>query len=76
MKILTEKIYISSAPHSRARTLAAYLTELYPNISIEAFLANNTEENATEDIVGMVHYRRHFILPRDWQLLMNKHDIV
>ena len=23
-------------------------------------------KNATEDIVGLVHYRRHFLLPRDW----------
>ena len=42
-----KSIYIFGA-HSRARTLAVYLTELYPDISIEAFLTNNTEENPTE----------------------------
>lgn len=42
-----KSIYIFGA-HSRARTLAVYLTELYPNISIEAFLTDNTEENPTE----------------------------
>lgn len=41
------RIYIFGA-HSRARTLAVYLTELYPDISIVAFLTDNTEENPTE----------------------------
>ena len=38
------KIYIFGA-HSRARTLAVYLTKLYSNIQIEAFLIDNTEDN-------------------------------
>ena len=41
------RIYIFGA-HSRARTLAVYLTELYPDISIAAFLSDNTEENPIE----------------------------
>lgn len=32
-------------------------------------------KNATEDIVGLVHYRRHFILPKDWQERMINNDI-
>lgn len=48
---MEERIYIVGA-HSRAQTLAVYLQSLQPGLS--------------EDIVGLVHYRRHFILPEDW----------
>ena len=39
------RIYIFGA-HSRARTLAAYLQYLYPELEIEAFLYDNDEPNA------------------------------
>lgn len=32
-------------------------------------------KNAREDLIGLVHYRRHFLLPSDWQLRMEKHGI-
>jgi len=32
-------------------------------------------KNAKEDIVGLVHYRRHFILPQDWQERMCSNNI-
>lgn len=32
-------------------------------------------KNATEDIVGLSHYRRHFILPDRWQDIMVSNDI-
>lgn len=32
-------------------------------------------KNATEDIVGLVHYRRHFILPDDWKQRMLSEQI-
>lgn len=32
-------------------------------------------KHATEDIVGLVHYRRHFILPDNWQQVMLEGDI-
>jgi len=32
-------------------------------------------KNATEDVVGLVHYRRHFILPEDWQQIMLENNI-
>lgn len=32
-------------------------------------------KNAAEDIVGMVHYRRHFILPDDWTERMRRNEV-
>ena len=35
-------------------------------------------KNAGEDIVGLAHYRRHFILPPDWleRMLVNRVDVI
>lgn len=32
-------------------------------------------KHALEDIVGLSHYRRHFVLPQDWQARMEQNDI-
>lgn len=32
-------------------------------------------KHATEDIVGLVHYRRHFLLPDDWIARIDAHNI-
>lgn len=32
-------------------------------------------KNATEDVVGLVHYRRHFTMPVDWQKRMHSADV-
>lgn len=32
-------------------------------------------KNASEEVVGMVHYRRHFILPEDWCEQMESYNI-
>lgn len=32
-------------------------------------------KNAKEDIVGMAHYRRHFILPEDWVERMRRNEV-
>lgn len=32
-------------------------------------------KNAREDIVGLAHYRRHFILPEDWVERMKKNEV-
>lgn len=32
-------------------------------------------KNAKEDIVGLVHYRRHFILPEDWVERMRRNEV-
>lgn len=32
-------------------------------------------KNAPEDIVGLVHYRRHFTIPDDWKERMDYHNI-
>lgn len=35
-------------------------------------------KNATEDIIGLVHYRRHFTLPKDWKerMIQNQIDVI
>lgn len=47
----TKKIYIFGA-QSRAKTLTGYLKFLYPNISVLAYLVNDSEENE-ESIAGI-----------------------
>lgn len=32
-------------------------------------------KNTTQEIVGLSHYRRHFILPANWEYMMSKGDI-
>lgn len=32
-------------------------------------------KNAKDDMVGLVHYRRHFILPENWKQIMKKEQI-
>lgn len=32
-------------------------------------------QNAKEDVVGLVHYRRHFLLPEDWLQRIEQHEI-
>ena len=32
-------------------------------------------KNTQEDIVGLVHYRRHFVLPDNWLTIMEQHGI-
>ncbi len=32
-------------------------------------------KHAREDIIGLVHYRRHFILPEDWNIRMQIHGV-
>ncbi len=32
-------------------------------------------KNATEDYIGLVHYRRHFLLPDNWKERMEENDI-
>lgn len=32
-------------------------------------------KHAEEEIVGLVHYRRHFILPKDWLTRMQEYDV-
>lgn len=32
-------------------------------------------KHASEDVVGLSHYRRHFVLPENWLELTNKYDI-
>ena len=44
---MKQNIYIVGA-HSRARTLGVYLTKLYPDIKIAAYLYDNDESNPGE----------------------------
>lgn len=32
-------------------------------------------KHAKEDIVGLAHYRRHFLLPKDWPTRMREYDV-
>lgn len=48
---MAQGIYIVGA-HSRARTLGVYLTKIYPDIRIKAYLYDNDEINA-DDIEGV-----------------------
>ncbi len=32
-------------------------------------------KHADEDVLGLVHYRRHFILPKDWFMRMREHKV-
>lgn len=32
-------------------------------------------KHATEDVLGLVHYRRHFMLPKDWMARMKNYNI-
>ena len=32
-------------------------------------------KNASEDYIGLVHYRRHFLLPPNWAYIMDRHHI-
>ncbi len=48
---MERNIYIVGA-HSRARTLGVYLTKIYPDMKIEAYLYDNDESNAA-DIEGV-----------------------
>ncbi len=51
-------IYIFGA-HPRARTTKEYLTTIYPDINVRAFLVDNDEENPSEaDGVKVVHLKK------------------
>lgn len=62
------KVYIVGA-HSRAQTLAVYLKYLYPDISVEAYLVNNGEENAKciADI-PVIHFKRGSVLNKEYSV--------
>lgn len=32
-------------------------------------------KHAVQDIVGLVHYRRHFLIPEDWLMRMEQYDV-
>lgn len=59
---LYKKIYIVGA-HSRARTMTEYLRFLYPHLSVEAYLVDRLEENASDiDGVPVVVLRPQSVL--------------
>ncbi len=69
MKNQTEKveqvIYIVGA-HSRGRTLGMYLTKLYPDIKIAAYLYDNDEPNQEEiDGIPVIHFDENTKFPSD-----------
>lgn len=61
---MERNIYIVGA-HSRAQTLGVYLTKLYPDIRIKAYLYDNNEENADNiEGVPVIYFDENTILDR------------
>lgn len=69
------KVYIVGA-HSRAQTLAVYLKYLYPDISVEAYLVNNGEENA-ECIadIPVIHFERGSVLNKEYTVYIGTRSV-
>ena len=62
---MQRKIYIAGA-HSRGRTLGIYLTKIYPEVVIEAYLYDNNEANSDKiDGVPVIRFDENTNLERD-----------
>lgn len=72
---MAEQVYIVGA-HSRARTLTIYLRYLYPDVSIEAYLVNNDEENAREiDGIPIIKFDKNTNLYRNYMVFIGTRGI-
>lgn len=72
---MRQNIYIVGA-HSRARTLAAYLVKLYPDIKIAAYLYNNEESNPKEiDRIPVLYFDETTQLQTEWPVYLGTRGI-
>lgn len=72
---MRENIYIVGA-HSRARTLAAYLAKLYPDVKIAAYLYNNEELNPKEiDGIPVLYFDEMTQLQTDWPVYLGTRGV-
>lgn len=72
---MAKRIYIAGA-HSRARTLAAYLCSLYPDMSIEAYLVDNEEKNKKEiDGIPVIKFNKDSKLHRNYPVFIGTRGV-
>ena len=72
---MKRNIYIAGA-HSRAQTLAVYLTGLYADVSIEAYLVNNKEKNtAFIGDVPVIHFDKYTKLHTEYAVYIGTRGI-
>lgn len=67
---MDQNIYIVGA-HSRAQTLGTYLTKLYPDMKIVAYLYDNEEPNDKEiNGIPVLHFNEKTRLQADWPVYL------
>lgn len=72
---MEKSIYIVGA-HSRARTLGVYLTKIYPDIKIKAYLYDNDEPNADNiDGIPVIHLDENVKLATDCSVYLGTRGV-
>lgn len=72
---MKKSIYIVGA-HSRARTLGTYLTKIYPDTKIEAYLYDNDEPNAANiEGVPTIHFNKDTSLQTEYPVYLGTRGI-
>lgn len=72
---MDQNIYIVGA-HSRAQTLGTYLTKLYPDVKIAAYLYDNEEPNDKEiNGIQVLHFNEKTQLQADWPVYLGTRGI-
>lgn len=72
---MKKSIYIVGA-HSRARTLRTYLTKIYPDMKIEAYLYDNDEPNAANiEGVPIIHFNKDTCLQTEYPVYLGTRGV-
>lgn len=72
---MEQNIYIVGA-HSRAQTLGVYLTKLYPDIKIAAYLYDNDESNSEEiDGIPVLYFDETVWLHKDYPVYLGTRGV-